>query len=286
MKQKMIVIDYSGIAIAGVVVQKIEPEEDLIRHMILNTIRMYNKKFRDEYGQVVIACDGSSWRKEYFPQYKFKRKANREESSIDWNEMFRIINKVRDEIQGNFPYKVIQHQRAEADDIIGTLVENTQEFGKHEPVMIVSADKDFIQLHKYNNVRQFSPMQKKFVQDSNPRKYLFEHVLKGDSGDGVPNCFSGDNTFVDGLRQSPMTKKKIEYFTENAEDLQSVMDQEVYRNYMRNKKMIDLSETPQDIKDDIIGMYENQKPAPKMKILNYLIKNRCKLLIECVEEFT
>lgn len=282
----MIVIDYSGIAIAGVVVQKIEPEEDLIRHMILNTIRMYNKKFRDEYGQVVIACDGRSWRKEYFPQYKYKRKANREESSVDWGEMFRIINKVRDEIQGNFPYKVIQHERAEADDIIGTLVENTQEFGQHEPVMIVSADKDFIQLHKYNNVRQFSPMQKKFVQDSNPRKYLFEHILKGDSGDGVPNCFSGDNTFVDGLRQSPMTKKKIEYYTENAEDLQSVMDQEVYRNYMRNKKMIDLSETPADIKNDIIGMYENQKPAPKMKILNYLIKNRCKLLIECVEEFT
>jgi 5'-3' exonuclease len=281
----MIIVDYNGIAIGNIITQKLDINEDLIRHMILNTIRMYNKKFRDKYGQMVIACDAGSWRKEYYPQYKYKRKTNREESTMDWNEVFRIINLVRDEIAANMPYKVLHIDRCEADDIIGTLVADTQEFGKHEDVMIVSADKDFIQLHKYDNVRQFSPMTKKFVEDKNPRMYIAEHIFKGDSGDGVPNVLSPDNTFVDNIRQSPVTKKKIETWMSSIEDLQSVMDEDTYRNYCRNKKLIDLSETPDDIKQNIINIYENTKSAHKMKVLNYLIKKRCKMLIESVEEF-
>jgi hypothetical protein len=282
----MIIIDYNAIAIATIIVQKLDIDEDLIRHMILNSIRMYNKKFRNEYGQMVIATDSSNWRRDVFPEYKFKRRDGREESELDWTEIFRIINLVFEEIGDNLPYKTIKIDGCEADDIIGALVERTQEFGQGEDVMIVSADKDFIQLQKYNNVRQFSPMAKKFVQDSNPRRYLFEHVLKGDGSDGVPNVLSPDNTFVDGIRQSPMTKKKIEYFFENADNLESVMDREVYRNYCRNKKMIDLSETPQHLKDAVIDRYDSQKIAHRSKILNYLIKKRLKLLIECVEEFT
>ena len=282
----MIIIDYNAIAIATIIVQKLDIDENLIRHMILNSIRMYNKKFRNEYGQMVIATDSSNWRRDVFPEYKFKRRDGREESELDWTEIFRIINLVFEEIGDNLPYKTIKIDGCEADDIIGALVERTQEFGQGEDVMIVSADKDFIQLQKYNNVRQFSPMAKKFVQDSNPRRYLFEHVLKGDGSDGVPNVLSPDNTFVDGIRQSPMTKKKIEYFFENADNLESVMDREVYRNYCRNKKMIDLSETPQHLKDAVIDRYDSQKIAHRSKILNYLIKKRLKLLIECVEEFT
>ena len=282
----MIIIDYNAIAIATIIVQKLDIDENLIRHMILNSIRMYNKKFRNEYGQMVIATDSSNWRRDVFPEYKFKRRDGREESELDWTEIFRIINLVFEEIGDNLPYKTIKIDGCEADDIIGALVERTQEFGQGEDVMIVSADKDFIQLQKYNNVRQFSPMAKKFVQDTNPRRYLFEHVLKGDGSDGVPNVLSPDNTFVDGIRQSPMTKKKIEYFFENADNLESVMDREVYRNYCRNKKMIDLSETPQHLKDAVIDRYDSQKIAHRSKILNYLIKKRLKLLIECVEEFT
>ena len=282
----MIIIDYNAIAIANIITQKLDVQEDMIRHMILNSIRMYNKKFRKEYGQMVIATDSSNWRREVFPQYKFKRRDGREESSLDWNEIFRIINLVFEEIGDNLPYKTIKIDGCEADDIIGTLVERTQEFGQHDDVMIVSADKDFIQLQKYNNVRQFSPMTKKFIQDSNPRRYLFDQILKGDSSDGVPNVFSGDNTFVDGIRQSPMTKKKMEYFFENAENLESVMESEVYRNYIRNKTLIDLSQTPKELKNAIINRYDNQKISHKSKVLNYLIKKRCKLLIESVEEFT
>ena len=282
----MIIVDYNAIAIANIVVQKISIDEDLIRHMILNSIRMYNKKFRKEYGQMVIANDSSNWRREVFPQYKFKRRDGREESALDWNEIFRIINKVFDELGENFPYKTVRVDRCEADDIIAAIVEHTQEFGNHEDVMIVSSDKDFIQLHRYNNVRQFSPMTKKFIQHKNPRRYLFDQILKGDSSDGVPNILSPDNTFVDSIRQSPMTQKKMDMFFENADKLQEVMEPEVYRNYCRNKKMIDLSEAPAELKEKIIDTYNSSKPAHRMKILNYLIKNRCKLLIECVEEFS
>ena len=283
----MIIIDYNGIAIGNIITQKLDINEDLIRHMILNTIRMYNKKFRDKYGQVIIACDSSSWRRDYFPNYKFKRREGREEdkSSLDWNEVFRIINQVRDEIRDNFPYKVLHIEKCEADDIIATVVEQTQEFGQHEDVMIVSADKDFIQLHKYDNVRQYSPMTKKFIEDKNPRTYITEHVFKGDSSDGVPNVLSPDNTFVDGIRQSPVTQKKIDAWMSSIDNLKDVMDEGTYRNYCRNKKLIDLSEIPEDIKQNIINIYDNTKAASKLKVLNYLIKKRCKMLIESVEEF-
>lgn len=286
----MIVIDFNGVAFGAIVTQKLQIEEDIIRHMILNTIRMYNKKFRDQYGDMVIACDGGSWRRDYFPQYKYKRRESREKDNesktgMDWDKVFEIMNKIRDELTQEFPYKVVHVPGVEADDIIATLVEQTQEFGQHEDVMIVSADKDFIQLHKYNNVRQFSPMTKKFVQEKNPRKYIMEHIFKGDSGDGVPNVLSGDNVFVDGIRQSPVTKKKIDLWLENIDDLERVMDTETYRNYIRNKKLIDLSEIPDNVKSEIINTYEAAPVAPKTKILNYLIKNRCRLLIDCVRDF-
>lgn len=283
-----ILVDYNGIAISSVVVQKLAIEEDLIRHFILNTLRMYNKKFRKDYGQMVIACDSSTWRREYFPNYKFKRREGREKDEVEkanWDEIFRIINTVRDEIQENLPYRVVKVDGAEADDIIGALALETQEFGKHDDVMIVSADKDFVQLQKYKNVKQYSPMQKKFVTEKNPNTYLFEHVLKGDSGDGVPNVLSADDVFVKGDRQSPVTRKKIDYWAENAQNLESVMNAETYRNYMRNKKLIDLEEIPDDLRADIINTYESQEDTPKNRVLKYLISKRCKNLISDIEDF-
>ena len=281
----MILLDYSQIALSNIIVQKLN-DENMIRHMILNSIRMYNKKYRDEYGQMVICADGmNTWRKDYFPLYKAHRKKNRTESDQDWTEIFRILNLVRDEIKENLPYKVLHLEGLEADDIIGSLVLNTQEFGQSEPVMIISSDKDFIQLQKYNNVKQFSPIQKKMVSDPNPRSYMFEHIMRGDKGDGIPNVLSPDNAIMDDIRQSPMTKKKIEYWAENADNLRDVMTSEEYRNYQRNKTLIDLAEIPSELQNNVINTYENQKPAMQMRVLNYLIKKRCNHLIEVVEEF-
>ena len=282
----MILIDYNAVAIGNLVVQRLNVDENLIRHMILNSIRMYRQKFQNEYGEVVIVADGAgNWRRDVFPQYKHKRRKNREESSIDWNEAFRIINMVRDEIRDHFPYKVMHMPKCEADDVIAKLALETQEFGKHEPVMIISADHDFIQLHKYDNIKQYSPMLKKFVKDKNPRLYSMTHIFKGDGGDGVPNVLSDDNVFVDERRQTPVTKKKLDVWLE-AEDLQKVMGDTIYRNYLRNKKMIDLTETPDAIKEEIINSFESQDPKKnKGKVFPYLVQKRCKRLIECVQEF-
>lgn len=283
----MIIIDYSQISIASFYSQpNAELTEDFLRHMILNSIRMYAHKHKNEYGQIVIACDGgSSWRKRVFPQYKAHRKKAREDSGMDWNLFFEYLNTIREEIKANFPYKVIHIQHVEADDVIATLVKETQEFGKSEPVMIISSDKDFVQLHKYKNVKQFSPIQKKMVTDPNPHLYLFEHIIRGDSGDGIPNILSPDNTFVDSLRQSPVTKKKIEGWLAGAEDLQKVMDTEIYRNYQRNKLLIDLDMIPKEYTESIMHAYETQEVAPRARILDYLIKKRCKMLVESVQEF-
>ena len=282
----MILIDYNAVAIGNLVVQRLDVEENLLRHMILNSIRMYRQKFQNEYGEIVIVADGqANWRRDVFPQYKYKRRKSRDESKIDWNEAFRIINMVRDEIRDHFPYKVMHEPNCEADDVIARLALETQEFGKHEPVMIISADHDFIQLHKYDNIKQYSPMLKKFVKDKNPRLYSMTHIFKGDGGDGVPNVLSDDNVFVDDRRQTPVTKKKLDTWLE-AEDLQKVMGDTIYRNYLRNKKMIDLTETPDAIKEQIINSFESQDPKKnKGKVFPYLVKKRCKRLVECVQEF-
>jgi len=281
----MILLDYSQIALSNIIVQKLN-DEQMIRHMILNSIRMYNKRYRDEYGQMVICADGmNTWRKDYFPYYKANRKKGREESDQDWNEIFRILHLVKEEIRDNLPYKVIHMDGVEADDIIASLVMETQEFGKDEPVMIVSSDKDFIQLQKYKNVKQFSPIQKKMVTDDNPRTYAFNHIMRGDSGDGVPNVLSADDTFVSEKSQTPLRQNRINEWLENSDNLRDIMPEEIYRNYQRNKKLIDLTEIPEDIQTTIINTFMEQKVPMKMKVLNYLIKKRCNLLIEVVEEF-
>lgn len=246
---------------------------------------MYNKKFRDKYGQVVIACDSRSWRRDYFPQYKHSRSKGRDESTLDWNHIFSLLNQYLDEIKENFPYKVVRIDGAEADDIIGVLAHESQEFGKNEPIMIISSDKDFGQLQKFDNVSQFSPYLKKEIKIDNPRTFLLEHVFKGDSGDGVPNILSHDDTFVNGDRQKPVSQKKMDEWTKNIDDLKSTLGEETYRNYCRNKKLIDLGEIPRDLYEKIISEYETQKPASKLKVLNFLVKKRCKLLVESVSDF-
>ena len=279
----MILLDYNAIAIGNFVVQKVAVDENMIRHMILNSIRMYRQKFGKEYGEMVIVADGmNNWRKDVFPNYKVKRKKNREESSIDWTEAFRIIGMIRDEIRDNFPYKVVHQDGCEADDSIAHIAMSTQEFGRYEPVMIISADGDFKQLQVHKNIRQYSPLTKKLVVEKNPKLELANKILKGDSGDGVPNVMSDDNVFLESRRQSILSAKKREALLDDPRAL----GEEVYRNYLRNKKLIDLSETPAPVVNNIINTYDSQDPlSNKGKVLNYLIQKRCKLLIESVGEF-
>ena len=283
----MIIVDYSGIAVAAAFSQKHPDQLDqgVVRHMILNSLRMHNQKNRDEFGQMVIACDSSSWRKEIFPEYKAARKKSREKSKLDWNNFFTMVNTVRDEIKENFPYPVVTVDRAEADDIIGILVSELQEFGRHEEILIVSGDKDFLQLQQFSNVKQYSPVQRKFLKCEDPHRYLFEHICKGDASDGVPNVLSSDKTFTEELRQTPLRAKKIDEWWENRHSLQNHMDQEVWRNYQRNEWMINLRKTPPEIREEVINQVGEQSGKNNNKILNYLVTNRCGLLVESAQEF-
>jgi hypothetical protein len=278
----MILLDYNAIAISNVVTQKLDVDENLVRHMILNSIRMYRSRHRQQYGEIVICTDGfKNWRRQAFPPYKHKRKDARKESKMDWNELFRITNLVLEEIKENMPYKVVEVEEVEADDIIGVLCEDSQEFGRGGNILIISSDKDFVQLQKYNNVSQYSPMKKKMIKEPLPRKQLMELILKGDTSDGVPNVLSGDQVFVEGIRQTPLRQKVIDQLINDPK----CMGDEIYRNYLRNKKLIDLSETPQPLKEKIINNYESQNPTSGKNVLKYLMEKRCKLLIESVGDF-
>ena len=282
----MILIDFSGICLATILINK-QNDEQMIRHMTLNSLRMYNKKFRDDYGEMILCCDGmNNWRRNYFSQYKANRRKDRNASSFDWNEAFRILHTIKDEIKENFPYKVIHLEGCEADDIIGTLVERTQDFGNYENVMIVSSDGDFKQLQRYDNVKQFSPMLKKFVVDNNPRLNLTLKILSGDTGDGVPNILSDDDVLVEGRRQTPLSKKKKDAIIEDLAEGELLYAASWYRNYCRNEKLIDLTKTPDDLKQDIINNYEEQDPWDnKGKVFPYLVAKRMNRLIESVQEF-
>ena len=257
-----------------------EVDEDMVRHMILNSIRNYMMQFKSDYvesdADVILAWDSKHyWRRDYYPQYKAGRKKTRESSNLDWNEIFGVTNKIRDEIKENLPYKSVEVYGAEADDIIA-IVSNS-----YDKVMIVSSDKDFIQLHN-DNIKQWSPVTKQEVNGHNPDTYIKEHVLKGDSGDGVPNVLSPDHTFTDGLRQKPLGKKRIEkMINENMND----WSDEVKRNYQRNYKLINLKNIPKDIQSNIVDEISKSSCGDRSKLLNYFTVNKLKTLTENIGDF-
>ena len=256
-------------------------EEGLVRHMILNSLRLYNQKFGRVYGHMVIACDDKHyWRKQLFPHYKASRKKTRDQSDIDWPLVFETLNKIREEIKNNLPYTVVHVEHCEADDIIATVCLNTT-----EDVLILSADKDFIQLHT-ERVIQFDPIRKRNVQVEDPKQYLKELILKGDGGDGIPNVLSDDDCFVTGTRQRPIQKKKLEQWLQvSLSDLADVVP-EVNKGLTRNIKLIDLSQIPSDISDKIWNEYQTQLAAPKkLNIIGYLQEYKLKTLMEHAGEF-
>ena len=288
----MIIVDYSGIALASIIINKTF-DEQLIRHMILNSLRMYRTRYKDEYGELVLAVDASNnWRKTAFPQYKASRKKTQKESTFDWSKAFTILNKIREEIAENFPYTVIRVDGCEADDVIGTLVGMNPDHNndyKPQKYMIVSSDRDFLQLQKFKNVRQFSPLLKKELSVDNPRVWLQTHIIKGDKGDGIPNILSDDNVFVEGFRQTPITQKKIDSIIGDLEEGELLYAASWYRNYCRNKKLIDLSETPKELRREIINNFMADKPDTRWmrrgKVFPYLVENKCNELIKSAQEF-
>ena len=283
----MILVDLNQVLLAGLMAQiskqkNVKLEEDLIRHMVLNIIRTHMNKFRNEYGEVILCCDNRKyWRKEFFPFYKAGRKKAREKSDLDWHMIFEMLGKFKQELKDNFPYKVIDVDGAEADDVIGTLVPM---FADKEKILILSSDGDFLQLQKYgSNVKQYNPSLKKYIKSENPLLELKEKIIRGDKGDGIPNIFSPSDCFVRDLRQKAITKGILEkYLNVNYGDWQ---DEAARVGFSRNQTLIDLSLIPGDIKQKIINTFEETKPATKQKMLNYFIEKKLKNLMDVIEEF-
>lgn len=286
----MILVDLNQIALGALIAQitdtKKKITEEFVRHTALNAIRNNIKKFRREYGQVVIACDNRKyWRKEYFPYYKAGRKKTRDKSDLDWHMIFEALAKLKSELRDNFPYKVIDVEGAEADDVIGTLAPRHV---MHENVLIVSSDGDFLQLQQYNarskyQIKQYNPSQKKFVTSDNPLLDLKEKIIRGDRGDGIPNILSPSDCFILEIRQKRLTEAIMEKYmnTERGD----WVDENAKIGFSRNETLIDLRLIPNDIKDKVINTYEEVKPANRTKMLNYFIDKNLKNLMDVIEEF-
>tara|TARA_A200000159_G_scaffold139557_1_gene141149 strand:+ start:923 stop:1759 length:837 start_codon:yes stop_codon:yes gene_type:complete len=277
----MILIDFTQTIIAGLMVQlKLnggELNEAKLRPMILNSIRNYQKKYAPEYGQIVLCTDaGNPWRREYYPQYKANRKKARDADDKDWGTIFDTLQVIKDELRDNFPYRYMYVEKCEADDIIAVLVKHAK-----EPVLIVSGDKDFQQLHAYDGVRQWSPNLNKFIDCVNPQLFLKEHILTGDKSDGIPNILSSDDCMVEGIRQTPLRKPiKDKYLRISIEN-----DDKYYRNYLRNQTLIDFDFIPPNVEDSILSEFEKTAPV-RGKVFDYLRTHRLNELLDNIGDFS
>ena len=297
----MIIVDFNQTAISTLMGElagrnDVEIRKDLIRHMIINALRSYKVKFGAEFGDMVIACDNRKyWRKDKFPHYKASRKKARQDSGFDWKMIFDTLTEIRAELALFFPYPVIDVDGAEADDVIAVLAQWTQTNNlvqegldeTPEPVLILSGDHDFIQLQKFKNVQQYSPIHKKWVKpDSSISSYLMEHIIKGDKGDGIPNILSADDCFITNTRQKPVTAKKLEAWQLlNIDDFHNHVEIDIARNFQRNRYLIDFEYIPDAVRNNIVGTWSEQPKKDRSQLLNYFMEHKMKNMIDHLSEF-
>lgn len=293
--EPMILVDMNQVMISNLMVQtKLSDgiDKDLVRHMVLNSLRFYRSKFSEEYGELVLCYDSKRyWRREFFPYYKCNRKKDRKQSNLNWHQIFEVLNEIRDEIRENLPYKVMEVDGAEADDIISILTKHQaytnirlqKDMQPAVKVLILSGDKDFIQLHKYPWLTQYNPVMKKYLNGVDPKKYIEEHVLKGDKSDSIPNFLSPDDTFFSGKRQKPLGKKAIERLVNLSPD-QFCTDEQM-QQYNRNRTLIDFEYIPVEVENKIIESYDSLTVPSRSKIYNYLVSNNLVNLLEKIGDF-
>lgn len=295
----MIIFDYSQIGIASMTpffddIRRGEDVENIARHAILSKIKSVRVKFSN-YDNVVIACDGKSyWRRDVFPHYKALRKIAREESDIPWPEIHRCMDIVKQELKEYSPYKVINHPKAEADDIMGILVNSVANVRfvrvgleeQEEPTMLVTWDGDMKQLLATSNVRMYSPMHDKFVKlDVKASDFLRRKIITGDTGDGIPNIFMPDDAIVTKQRQKPCTEKRLAPFLESKNLVDGTDDPAIKARILMNEQLISFNKIPEWLTEEIITEYDKPAGGNKMKFYQYLCKKKCNRLIEDIDKF-
>jgi len=283
----MILIDNNQLLISNVFVamkhSDIE-DESTLRHLVVNTYRYYNQKFKNEYGDMIICHDSSKcWRKDIFEHYKSNRKKAKEKSQHDWNKIFNTMTTIRGEIEESFPWKNMSVPCTEADDIIAVITQNSSPM---ESIVIVSSDKDFQQLQRFPDVQQYSPHKKNMIVCEDPEAFLIEHMVKGDVSDGIPNVLSDDDTFIDpDKKQTTMTKKRVNeaigHYTSGALDFEETQVKYI-RNWIRNKTMIDMTQIPQEHKDRILDEWAEPTVGDKSQVFEYMVNNRLGDMVDIV----
>lgn len=263
---------------------------DLLRHLVLNSIKFNLKKFKEEYPIVVLCfdnADGEYWRRDYGYYYKKNRKKAREESTFDWEGFFTGMKEVTKEISENMPYITLNIPRVEADDTIGVLTKRLSIKG--HKILIVSSDGDYYQLHKYPGVKQWAPTLKKFVdkkKDGTPTEFLMTKLLKGDKKDGVA-CVKVRSDYIltklDGERAPNITKKLIEGCLDDGPE-KHLNESEMAR-YKENQIMIDMDFIPEEIQKRIIEEYDNFKVPGRNKIYPYFVSKKLVKLSRELNQF-
>lgn len=281
----MILVDFQQVMLSNLLFQlgkhtNAPIDENMLRHMIIVSLLSYRKKFYGKYGELVICCDNKNyWRKKQYPHYKAKRREQQDKSELDWNSIYVFMNKIKQEIKENFSYPVIEVETAEADDIIATMVKTT----KDDKILILSRDKDFIQLHRHPGVEQYDPISAEWIKHNNPVLYLKEHIIRGDVGDGIPNFLSPDDSFTSNIRQKCIYKTKLDnWLFQEPEDF---CDETTLKNYKRNQSLIDLDNIPENIHNSIVSEYQSQQGKTRENLMNYFIKNRLRNLMSSIGDF-
>lgn len=257
-------------------------EEDLLRHMTLDSLRATILPFKRNHGEIVLACDSKkSWRRDIFPYYKANRQQVKDASGLDWKLIFQSLDLIKAELKEFFPHKVLEVEGCEADDIIAVLAKLKS---SSEQVIIVSNDKDFLQLQKYPNVKQWRKYDEKYITSDNPQAFLKEHIIRGDRSDGVPNFLSPDDTFVTGTRQKSINKNSLDAWL-NMTPKDICQNDNQSRWYNRNEMLINFDYISPSITDGIITAYNETKTGNRNKLLNYFISKKMKSLIGSLGDF-
>ncbi|ADE34877.1 RnaseH [Klebsiella phage KMI9] len=287
------VIDISNISIATLM-NNFKPKEqasitiEMIRHLVLDTLRFNVVKFKGEYPEIVIAFDDRNyWRRQKAWYYKKRRQIEHEESEWDWDRLNNFLNPVFEEIRQNMPYLGLKVEFAEADDIIAVVTKKA--VGEGRRVLVVSADSDFTQLQKYNGVRQWSPPQKKWVTPKygSPRNDLRYKNIKGDKKDSIA-CIKIRNDYivtkVEGERAPAVKSSELEAWLE-ADDPTTLMTPEWAARYKENEELRDFEFIPKDIENSIIEAYNTPKSGSKAKMERYFMDNKLSRMFEKLSDF-
>ena len=265
-----------------------ELDERFLRHMILNSLRAQRRKFHESYGELVLCVDSRSgnWRQTVFKEYKANRRKTKEESDVDWGLIFDILYRIVMEIKENFPYHVIEVSGAEADDVIAVLARTN---AAREKILILSGDKDFIQLQSIRGIKQYAPVQKKFIKTNSqyiskdPKTFLREHILRGDKGDGIPNFLSPDDTFISNKRQKQIRKANVKDWVKM--DPKDFCTSEMLRCYDRNQRLVDFNYIPDNIEEKILDEFAKPPVGDRRKIFDYMVEKRLNNLVQSIEDF-